>query len=92
MPAIVKQFIEALEPLKNRENNPPMGFIVQSGFPEALHSRYVEHYLQKLAARLNAPYLGTIVKGGGEGIRMMQTKYWHQRLSLRLKKMKNCVL
>jgi hypothetical protein len=28
-------------------------------------------HLEKLAARLNAPYLGTIVKGGGEGLRMM---------------------
>ena len=42
-----------------------------NGNPEALHSRYVERYLPKLAARLNAPYLGTIVRGGGEGLRMM---------------------
>ena len=44
---------------------------MQSGFPEALHSRYIERYLEKLAARLGAPYLGTIVKGGGEGVRLM---------------------
>jgi len=56
MPGMVKDFIEAL---------------VQSGFPEALHSRHVERYLQKLAARLGAPYMGTIVKGGGEALRMM---------------------
>ena len=74
MPAMVKLFIEALEPLKNRESNPPMGFVIQSGFPEAAHSRHIERYLQKLAARLSAPYLGTIVKGSGEGIRMMPEK------------------
>lgn len=71
MPGMVKNFIETLGSLRGRGNNPPIGFLVQSGFPEALHSRYVERYLQKLAARLSAPYLGTIVKGGGEGVRMM---------------------
>ncbi len=68
---MVKTFIEALEPFKGRENNPPLGFLVQSGFPEGLHSRYVERYLSNLAAILDAPYLGTIVKGNGEGTRIM---------------------
>jgi len=71
MPALVKHFIEALEPLVGKGSNPPLGFIVQSGFPEALHSRYVERYLEKLASRLGSPYLGTIVKGNGEGVRIM---------------------
>ncbi|MGE5373830.1 MAG: NAD(P)H-dependent oxidoreductase [Bacteroidota bacterium] len=70
MPGTVKHFIEALEPLTARGSNPPLGFLVQSGFPEGLHSRYVERYLEKLAARLGSPYLGTIVKGNGEGIRV----------------------
>jgi hypothetical protein len=71
MPAMVKTFIETLAPLRGRGDNPPMGFLVQSGFPEALHSRYIERYLEKLTARLDVPYLGTIVKGGGEGVRLM---------------------
>ncbi len=71
MPALVKHFIEALEPLAGRANNPPIGFVVQSGFPEGLHSRYVERYLEKLAERLGSPYLGTVVKGNGEGVRLM---------------------
>jgi hypothetical protein len=71
MPAVVKHFIEALEPLTARGINPPLGFLVQSGFPEGLHSRYLERYLEKLAARLGSPYLGTIVKGNGEGTRVM---------------------
>jgi multimeric flavodoxin WrbA len=71
MPGTVKHFIEALEPFVGRANNPPLGFLVQSGFPEGLHSRYVERYLEKLAARLGSPYLGTVVKGNGEGIRVM---------------------
>ena len=71
MPGVVKDFIEALEPLRGRENNPPIGFLVQSGFPEGLHSRYVERYLERLASLLGSPYLGTIVKGNGEGTRIM---------------------
>ena len=48
-----------------------MGFLVQSGFSEALHSRPVERYLQKLAERLGCPYAGTIVRGGGESLQAM---------------------
>jgi multimeric flavodoxin WrbA len=79
MPGVVKYFIEALEPLTRRETNPPIGFVVQSGFPEGLHSRYIERYLEKLAARLNSPYLGTVVKGNGEGVRIMPAES-NQRL------------
>ena len=75
MPAQVKAFIEALEPLCGREDNPGIGYLVQSGFPEALHSRHVERYLVKLAARLGCPYTGTIVKGGGEGARVAPDSY-----------------
>jgi hypothetical protein len=75
MPAQVKAFIEALAPLCGREDNPDIGYLVQSGFPEALHSRYVDRYLVKLAARLGCRYIGTIVKGGGEGARVMPDQY-----------------
>ena len=70
MPGIVKAFIETLEPFRGRANNPSIGFLVQSGFPEAAHSRYVERYLERLASRLGCPYAGTIVKGNGEGVRL----------------------
>ncbi len=71
MPAMVKTFIESLEPLCGLDDNKAIGFIVQSGFGEAIHSRYVERYLEKLAARLGCRYAGTIVRGGGEGIQEM---------------------
>lgn len=67
MPGQVKAFIESLEIYCGRPNNPPMMFLVQSGFPEALHSRYVERYLEKLAARLGSTYAGTLLRGGVEG-------------------------
>ncbi len=71
MPGIVKHFIENLAPLNGGRNNRKLGFIVQSGFPEAVHSRFVERYLEKLTRRLGREYSGTAVKGGIEGIRMM---------------------
>lgn len=71
MPGLVMNFIEHLEPLCGKENNPDIGFMVQSGFSEPIHSRFVEKYLEKLAERLGCRYLGTIVKGGCEGVRVM---------------------
>ena len=68
MPALVLAYVQALAP---RAANPAMGFLVQSGFPEALHSRPLERYLEKLARRLGAPYAGTIVRGGGEALQSM---------------------
>lgn len=70
MPANVMSFIETLQQFKDRKDNPAMGFMVQSGFMEAAHSRHVERYLQKLCVRLGCAYIGTIVKGGVEGIRI----------------------
>jgi len=71
MPGLVKDFIEDLRPLCGQEGLPPAMFLVQSGFPEARHSRFVERYLEKLTRRLCCGYLGTMVRGGVEGIRVM---------------------
>jgi NAD(P)H-dependent FMN reductase len=68
VPAMVKAFIESLEPLRGRAENPSIGFMVQSGFPEANHSRYVERYLEKLARRLACNYVGTVIKGNANRI------------------------
>lgn len=72
MPGLTKAFIEGLAPFEGLEGNPRMAFLVQSGFPEAHHSRFVERYLKKLAQRLNANYAGTVIKGGCEGVRIRQ--------------------
>jgi FMN-dependent NADH-azoreductase len=91
MPAIVKDFIETLGAGRKKrkkqgnrgsvapEKNPPMGFIVQSGFPEAIHSRYVEKYLEKLALRMGSRYIGTVIRGGVEGIQV-KPEYLNRRL------------
>lgn len=74
MPGIVMAFIEKLQPLRKSLTGLKLGFVVHSGFPEALQSRQVEKYLAWLAEELSADYLGTVVMGGSEGIsRMSQT-------------------
>ena len=74
MPGLVMAFIERLEARVGRTDNPRLGFLVQSGFMEALHSRPLERYLDKLARRLGSDYAGTIVKGNGEAVRQMPEK------------------
>ncbi len=77
MPGLVKSYIEALAPrvaTTQTGGNPTLAFLIQSGFPEALHSRPLERYLEKLAKRLNSPYAGTIVRGGGEALGAMPEK------------------
>lgn len=70
MPGIVKDFFERIAELKLTPSK-KIGYVVQSGFPEAIHSIYIERYLEKLTKRLKCEYLGTIIKGGVEGIQMM---------------------
>jgi hypothetical protein len=75
MPALVMSYIEALSPrveaMRFGGANPTLAFLVQSGFPEATHSRPLERYLKKLALRLGSHYAGTIVRGGGEALQAM---------------------
>jgi hypothetical protein len=86
MPALVKSYIEALQPYvaaaKADGTNPTLGFLIQSGFPEARHLRPLERYLEKLARRLGSGYAGTIVRGGGESLQAMpdraNERLWRQ--------------
>ena len=68
MPGVVKHFIDNLVPADLAGK--PMAFLVQSGFPEAKHSRPVARYLEKLCKRINTTYCGTIIRGNSEGIRL----------------------
>ena len=70
MPGIVKEFIEQIYNIETKKTR-KIGFIVQSGFPESVHSLYVEKYLEKLSKRMNLEYSGTVIRGGAEGIRIM---------------------
>ncbi|HPR61359.1 MAG TPA: NAD(P)H-dependent oxidoreductase [Prolixibacteraceae bacterium] len=68
MPGQVKLFFENIAQIKAVGKR--VGFIVQSGFPEAYHSVFVQRYLEKLAKTCQWNYLGTVIRGGVEGIQM----------------------
>lgn len=69
MPAMVKEFIENLADEGGAHNKgKKLLFLVQSGFPEALHSYAVRDYLIKFSERMGCEYLGTIIRGRVEGI------------------------
>jgi multimeric flavodoxin WrbA len=72
MPGHLKRFFELLEEAEPRPGR-RVAFVVQSGFPEAHHSRWLEQYLARLPARWGATYLGTAVRGGVEGIQIQPT-------------------
>jgi hypothetical protein len=90
MPSIVKSYIEAIAPRAAASQaaggNPTVAFLIQSGFPEALHSRPLERYLEKLARRLGSPYAGTIVRGGSKSPMVTpeeeKSKLWAQLRTL----------
>ena len=75
MPAGVKEFIEKLEPFCGNCADKKIGFIVQYGFPEATHARPLEKYLEHLCKRLGCQYLGTIIKGGCDGLTRSPRNY-----------------
>jgi multimeric flavodoxin WrbA len=68
MPGGVKSFIEALQPLCGKCSDKKIAFLVQFGFPEAIHARPLERYLVNLSRILGCEYLGTIIKGGCDGL------------------------
>jgi multimeric flavodoxin WrbA len=69
VPGIVKKFIEEIGNFDG--SGKKIMFLVQSGFSEASHSDNAKMYFRTLAERWKMEYLGTIVKPGAEGIRMM---------------------
>jgi len=75
MPSGVKEFFEALELLCNTCRNKKLGFIIQYGFPEAVHARPLEKYLEYVTSLLGCSYLGTIIKGGTDGLARSPKRY-----------------
>ena len=65
MPSHVMGFIEKLQ-----ASGGSISFFVQSGFPESSQSHYLEAYFEQLAIRMGRTYLGTVIKGGVESLKM----------------------
>jgi len=68
MPGSVKAFFETLAPHREKGSKPSLGFVIQCGFPETYQLRFVEKYCEKFSRRMGCPYLGSILKGGCEGL------------------------
>ena len=69
MPGKVKQYIESLDPEEWRGKQ--IGVMVQSGFPEAIHSSYIARYFRRLAEKRDALFIGEVIRGGVEGLQIM---------------------
>jgi len=86
MPSHVKAFIERLQISKGS-----ISFFVQSGFPESSQSFYLEAYLELLALRLGRIYLGTVIKGGVESLRMMPAAAQDKKIEPMIEAIENLI-
>ncbi len=72
MPALVKRFVDSLAGSpRGKLAGKRIAFVVQSGFPEGIHGEALASYLARLSLRCGWTCMGTVVKGGIEGIRIM---------------------
>lgn len=82
-PGFVKEFFEQMSECPHAFTKQHFLFMIQCGFPESHHCRYVERYCERFTIRLGADYIGSIVRGGSEGARLIPKKFFKdaQRLS-----------
>jgi NAD(P)H-dependent FMN reductase len=72
MPGLVKAFLEAIALADGTHlQGKRVAFVIQSGFPEGIHTEILGAYLARVCERLGFVHLGTLRKGGMEGIRAM---------------------
>jgi multimeric flavodoxin WrbA len=77
MPGIVKNFLDQLKPEDFRGKK--LGYFIISGFPEARHSLYIEQYFKNLTKKYSGELIGSVIKGGMEGI-MIQPKWMTRKV------------
>ncbi len=80
MPGMVKEFIDALEPLKGKLKNKKLIYHIHCGFPEELHLHGLKKYLIYLTKILDAELVGVITTGGSEG-----SRFYPERMKLFVK-------
>jgi len=72
MPGLVKAFFESIALAdRARLQGKRVAFVIQSGFPEGIHTEALANYLARVCERLGFVHLGTLRRGGMEAIRMM---------------------
>lgn len=86
MPSHVMAFIEKIQASKGS-----ISFFVQSGFPESSQSHYLEAYFNQLALRLGRTYMGTVIKGGVEGLQVRPAKAQEKMMEPMVKAIVNLV-
>jgi putative NADPH-quinone reductase len=77
-PGIFMNFIDALadalaadpDGTRPRLHGKRVGFVIQSGFPESIHSEALRDWLLRLSERLGFHCMGVAIKAGAEGIRL----------------------
>jgi NAD(P)H-dependent FMN reductase len=75
MPGLVKAFLEVVAHSdRERLQGKRVAFVIQSGFPEGIHTEALGAYLARVCERLGFVHLGTLRKGGMEAIRMLPPK------------------
>ncbi len=86
MPSHVMAFIEKLQPSEGS-----ISFFIQSGFIESSQSHFIEAYFEQLALRLGRTYLGTVIKGGANGLQMSPVKAQNKMMKPMVKAIANLV-
>jgi len=86
MPSHVMAFIEKLQPSEGS-----ISFFIQSGFIESSQSHFIEAYFEQLALRLGRTYLGTVIKGGANGLQSSPAKAQNKMMKPMIKAIANLV-
>ena len=84
VPGKVKYFLEKLEDLEWTGKR--IGVVVQSGFPEAIHTSFIAGYFERLCRKMGAEYIGSAIRGGVEGIQIQPEK-WTAKLKDRFRRL-----
>jgi NAD(P)H-dependent FMN reductase len=75
MPGLVKAFLELVAAAdRTRLRGKRVAFVIQSGFPEGIHTEALGAYLARFCQRVGFIHLGTLRKGGIESIRLLPAK------------------
>ena len=82
MPGIVKNFMDQLKP--EDFYGKKLGYFIISGFPEARHSLYIEQYFKNLTRKYKAELIGSVIKGGMEGV-SIQPKWTTRKIRKNVK-------
>ena len=72
MPGMVKEFFEEVEEYNSEGKK--IGFIIHSGFPEAVHCECLAEYLQGFTEIIRAEHTGTVIYGGSESLKFVSEK------------------